>query len=51
MLTYPLIISTQQLAPVVYPFDTFNLTDGCFKMLNTIIPECSFLLKAHLATP
>ncbi|KAM6525709.1 hypothetical protein FALCPG4_011247 [Fusarium falciforme] len=51
MLAYPLIVSAQQLEHVLYPFEIFNLTNGCFKMLNTTVTECSFLLDAYLATP
>lgn len=51
MLAYPLIVSAQQLEPILYPFDIFNVTDTCFMMLNTTVTECSGLLDLYLATP
>lgn len=51
MLAYPLIVSAQQLEPILYPFDIFNVTDTCFMMLNTTVTECSGLLDMYLATP
>ncbi|RMJ12445.1 hypothetical protein CDV36_007898 [Fusarium kuroshium] len=51
LLGCPLLVSTQQFDFRKFPFDTLDLSDACFKMLDTTVPGCSYVLLDRLPGP
>ncbi|RSL46818.1 hypothetical protein CEP54_013685 [Fusarium duplospermum] len=51
LLACPLLVSTQQFDFRKFPFDALDLSDSCFKMLDTTVPECSYVLLDRLPGP